>query len=144
MKLAAAAKLRAARRTTIAEAPDPCDVVVLDTVGELAALYQLATVAFVGGSLVPSGGHNPIEPARFGVPVLTGPHLRNFASIYSHFTNAGAARIVRDEAELTLALGAWLADTVAAQAAGDAGRQMLLGHAGATARTVDELERFLV
>ena len=143
MKVAAAHTLRAARRTTIGQSPEPCDVVVLDTVGELAALYQLAAVAFVGGSLVPSGGHNPIEPARFGVPVLAGPHLRNFASIYSHFTSAGAARVVRDETELTHALCAWLTDTVAARAAGDAGRQLLLRHAGATARTVDALERFL-
>jgi 3-deoxy-D-manno-octulosonic-acid transferase len=143
LRLAAAQRLRAVRRTALAEAPDPCDLVVLDTVGELAALYQLAAVAFVGGSLVPSGGHNPIEPARFGVPVLTGPHLRNFASIYKHFTSAGAARITRDEKELTEALIAWLADAAAARTAGDAGRQLLLRHAGATTRTVDALERFL-
>ena len=143
LRLAAAQRLRAVRRTALAEAPDPCDLVVLDTVGELAALYQLAAVAFVGGSLVPSGGHNPIEPARFGVPVLTGPHLRNFASIYKHFTSAGAARITRDEKELTEALIAWLADAAAARTAGEAGRQLLLRHAGATTRTVDALERFL-
>ena len=143
LRLAAAQRLGAVRRTALAEAPDPCDVVVLDTVGELAALYQLAAVAFVGGSLVPSGGHNPIEPARFGVPVLTGPHIRNFASIYDHFTVAGAARVARDETELTEALNAWLTDTAAARAAGEAGRQLLLRHAGATMRTVDALERFL-
>jgi 3-deoxy-D-manno-octulosonic-acid transferase len=90
VKLALARGLRVVRRTAIGAAPEPCDVVVLDTVGELAALYGLASVAFVGGSLVRSGGHNPIEPARFGVPVLTGPHIRNFALIYRDFIAAGA------------------------------------------------------
>jgi 3-deoxy-D-manno-octulosonic-acid transferase len=144
LRLAAAAGVRAVRRTALdASAGGPCDAVVLDTVGELAPLYRLAAVAFVGGSLVRTGGHNPIEPARFGVPVLTGPHLRNFASIYKEFAAVGAARIVRDGSELTEALGAWLGDAAAARAAGEAGRQLLLRHAGATARTVDALERFL-
>ena len=143
MKVAAAHRVVAARRTAIAAAPQPCDMVVLDTVGELAALYQLAAVAFVGGSLVASGGHNPIEPARFAVPVLTGPHQRNFASIYRHFDSAGASRTVRDEAELAQALAARLASPDTARAAGEAGHRLLLRHAGATARTVDALERFL-
>jgi 3-deoxy-D-manno-octulosonic-acid transferase len=143
VRLAAGRGLRVARRTAIDAAPEPCDIVVLDTVGELAALYQLATVAFVGGSLVRSGGHNPIEPARFGVPVLAGPHLLNFALIYREFTAAGAARIVRNEAELTRELTAWLTDPAAARKAGEAGRQLLLRHAGATARTADALEQFL-
>jgi len=143
LRLAAAAGVRAVRRTALAAADAPCDAVVLDTVGELATLYQDAAVAFVGGSLVRTGGHNPIEPARFGVPVLTGPHLRNFASIYKEFAAAGAARIVRDGSDLTQALGAWLADGASARAAGEAGRQLLLRHAGATMRTVDALERFL-
>ncbi len=143
VKLAAARNLRVVRRTAIEAGPEPCDIVVLDTVGELAALYQLATVAFVGGSLVRSGGHNPIEPARYGVPVLVGPHVLNFALIYREFTAAGAARVVRDEADLTRALTAWLTDTAAARAAGEAGRQLLLRHAGATARTADALEQFL-
>jgi 3-deoxy-D-manno-octulosonic-acid transferase len=143
LRLAADSGLRAVRRTALGDGAEGYDVVVLDTVGELAALYQLAAVAFVGGSLVRTGGHNPIEPARFGVPVLTGPHLRNFASIFKDFAAAGAARIVRDEAELTVALAAWLADAAAAREAGEAGRRLLLRHAGATTRTVDALERFL-
>ncbi len=144
VKLAAARGLRVVRRTSIEEAPAPCDLMVLDTVGELAALYQLAAVAFVGGSLIRSGGgHNPIEPARFGVPVLTGPHIRNFALIYREFTAAGAARVVRDEGELRRELAAWLSDAGAARTAGEAGRQLLLRNAGATARTADALEQYL-
>lgn len=135
--------LRAVRRTAIDGAPQPCDLVVLDTVGELAALYELASVAFVGGSLAHTGGHNPIEPARFGVPVLAGPDVRNFAPVYREFTAAGAARVVRNAEELGRELSAWLSDPAAARSAGEAGRELLLRNAGATARTVDALEQFL-
>jgi 3-deoxy-D-manno-octulosonic-acid transferase len=143
LALAAAKGLGAIRRTLLTEAPAGQAVVVLDTVGELAALYELASLAFIGGSLVPTGGHNPIEPARFGVPVLTGPHVRNFAAVYGHFFKAGAARVVHDEAELTAAIESWLRDPDAGRRAGEAGRALLDANAGATSRTVTELERFL-
>jgi 3-deoxy-D-manno-octulosonic-acid transferase len=143
LQLAAAKGLSAMRRTLVADAPPGCPVVVLDTVGELAAMYQLADLAFIGGSLVATGGHNPIEPARHGVPVLTGPHVRNFSVVYRHFVAAGAARIVRSEAELAAAVREWLADPAAARRVGAAGLRLLAHHAGATARTADALERFL-
>jgi len=143
LQLASAAGLPAVRRTLFAEAPAPCAAVVLDTVGELAALFQLADVAYIGGSLVPTGGHNPIEPARFGVPVLSGPHVRNFAAVYQSFVAAGGARIVRSSQELAEALAEWLADPARARAAGNAGLRLLEKNAGATARTVDALEPFL-
>ena len=143
VQLVAAGGLPVVRRTLLSEAPAGCAVVVLDTVGELAALYRLADVAFIGGSLVGTGGHNPIEPARFGVPVLTGPHVRNFHAVYQHFIAAGAARVVHSAGELAAALDGWLTDGEAARAAGAAGLQLLARHAGATARTMDALERFL-
>jgi 3-deoxy-D-manno-octulosonic-acid transferase len=143
VQLVAARGLSVVRRTLLSEAPTGCAVVVLDTVGELAALYQLADVAFIGGSLVATGGHNPIEPARFGVPVLTGPHVRNFAAVYQHFITAGAAKVVHSAGDLASALDGWLTDTEAAHAAGQAGLQLLAQHAGATGRTMDALERFL-
>ncbi|HVN76519.1 MAG TPA: 3-deoxy-D-manno-octulosonic acid transferase [Thermoanaerobaculaceae bacterium] len=143
MQLAAARGFSVSRRTLLAETASACDVVVLDTVGELASLYQLAEVAFVGGSLVPTGGHNPIEPARFAVPVLTGPHVRNFAAVYRSFVDAGAARTVHSGAELTAALQLWLTEPGAARAAGEAGRDLLARNAGATARIADALDRFL-
>ncbi len=59
----------------------PGEIVLLDTIGELASVYSLASVAFVGGSLVPAGGHNPLEPAQFAVPIVMGPHYANFAAI---------------------------------------------------------------
>ena len=143
VQLVVARGLSVVRRTLLSSAPTACAVVVLDTVGELAALYQLADVAFIGGSLVATGGHNPIEPARFGVPVLSGPHIRNFAAVYQHFVTAGAAKVVRSAGELASALDGWLADPEAARAAGQAGLELLARHAGATARTMDALERFL-
>ena len=68
------------------------DVVVLDTIGELARLYQLATVVFVGGSLVDAGGHNILEPAMFGKPIVFGPHMPNFAEIAEEFLRHNARR----------------------------------------------------
>ena len=135
--------LMTVRRTHLDTAPASCDVVVLDTIGELAALYAMADVAFVGGSLAPTGGHNPIEPARHAVPVLTGPNVRNFAAVYDRFFQAGAARVVRDRGELTTAIKTLLADPDSARRAGEAGRELLARNAGATARTVDALERLL-
>lgn len=143
VQIAAARGLSVVRRTLLPEAPAGCAVVVLDTVGELAPLYQLADVAFIGGSLVATGGHNPIEPARFGVPVLTGPHVRNFHAVYQHFVSAGAARVVHSATELAAELEGWLTDKEAARAAGEAGLNLLASHAGATARTMDALEPFL-
>ncbi len=142
LELAAAHGLRAVRRSRLEDSPGPFDAVVLDTIGELAAIYQLGAVAFVGGSLVPVGGHNPIEPARFGVPVLTGPHVRNFSTVYEEFITAGAARVVQGGANLEAAAAAWLTDPEGARSAGEAGRSLLARHAGATARTIDALEPF--
>jgi 3-deoxy-D-manno-octulosonic-acid transferase len=68
----------AALRTTVSKRADPYDVLVLDTVGELGRIYGLGHVAFVGGSFAPIGGHNLLEPAGFGIPVLFGPHTHNF------------------------------------------------------------------
>ena len=71
----------------------PGEIVLLDTIGELASVYSLASVAFVGGSLVPAGGHNPLEPAQFGVPIVMGPHYANFAAITDSLRDADALRI---------------------------------------------------
>ena len=73
------------------DAEPRADVVVLDTIGELAQLYQLATAVFVGGSLVDHGGHNILEPAIFGKPIVFGPHMQNFKEIADAFLTNGAA-----------------------------------------------------
>ena len=82
------------------DAEPRADVVVLDTIGELAQLYQVATAVFVGGSLVDQGGHNILEPAVFGKPIVFGPHMQNFAEIADTFLDNGAAVQVRSAREL--------------------------------------------
>jgi 3-deoxy-D-manno-octulosonic-acid transferase len=75
----------------------PGQIVLLDTIGELASVYSLAAVAFVGGSLVPAGGHNPLEPAQFGVPIVMGPHYANFRAITEDLLAQNALRIAKKE-----------------------------------------------
>lgn len=142
VELLATRGVAAVRRSAL-PAPARVDAVLLDTVGELAALYQLGFAAFIGGSLVPTGGHNPIEPARFGVPVLTGPWVRNFAGVYSEFLAAQGAQLVHNPDQLRHVLEAWLSDPQQARRVGAAGQALLARHAGATARSVDALEVFL-
>jgi 3-deoxy-D-manno-octulosonic-acid transferase len=100
VELARSRGFRVARRTGGAGAPADSDVLVLDTLGELASLYAVADFVFVGGSLAPFGGHNIIEPASKGKPVLFGPHMQNFPDIARLFLDADAAIQVRGEEEL--------------------------------------------
>jgi len=127
-------------RRSAGEAMAPgTDVFLLDTIGELSRAYGLARVAFVGGSLAPTGGHNPLEPALWGVPVLSGPHVHNFREVYDEMTTEGGARLVADAAELTVAAAVWLDDDKLARAAGAAGREVVEANRGATGRTVTAL-----
>src|SRR4029077_13208900 len=100
-RLARDAGFVTARRSELPTAPEPrADVVILDTLGELAQLYQVATVVFVGGSLADHGRHNILGPAAFGKPVIFGPHMQNFKEIAEAFVGSGAAIQVRNEQEL--------------------------------------------
>ena len=82
---------KTSRRSDLAIDSEPrVDVVVLDTIGELATVYQIGTIVFVGGSLVATGGHNVLEPAVFGKPIVFGPHMSNFAEIAEAFVTNGA------------------------------------------------------
>src|SRR6185312_5819795 len=71
----------------------PGSVFLLDSMGELPSVYPLASVAFVGGSLIPAGGHNPLEPAQFGVPIVMGPYTENFRGIVAMLLDRDAMRI---------------------------------------------------
>ncbi len=119
--------------------PPGADVFLLDTIGELSRAYRLAQVAFIGGSLAPTGGHNPLEAAAWGVPVLSGPHVHNFLEVYDEMTAAGGARLVADVVELRVAAAVWLDDDKFARAAGAAGREVVETNRGATGRTVTAL-----
>jgi len=111
-------------------------VVLLDTIGDLASVYSLGTAAFVGGSLVAAGGHNPLEPARFGVPVVMGESSENFREIVEAMRDADGIRIVR-EPELAGALVDLLTKSDEAREVGESGRAVFGAQAGATRRTVE-------
>jgi 3-deoxy-D-manno-octulosonic-acid transferase len=139
----AVAKLVESRGVPIVRASDflvvrapikPGSVFLLDTIGDLATMYSLAAVAFVGGSLVPSGGHNPLEPAHFGVPVLMGESFENFREIVESMQTRDGIRIV-NRAGLAPAFLEMLNDREAARAMGERGREVSAAQSGATART---------
>jgi 3-deoxy-D-manno-octulosonic-acid transferase len=118
------------------------EVIVLDTIGELASVYSLASVAFVGGSLVPSGGHNPLEPAQFGVPIVMGPYYANFRAITDDLLANNAIRIAPKE-DLTKILIELLNNPEEARKLGERARQVFEQQAGATARSIDALREIL-
>ncbi len=117
-------------------------VFLVDTIGELASLYALADVAFVGGSLVPRGGHNIIEPAQYGVPILVGNHTENFRDIVGLFQSQDAVRVV-GPAELRGVFMDLLSNERERVALGRRGAQTLRSQLGATDRTVAALEKLL-
>jgi 3-deoxy-D-manno-octulosonic-acid transferase len=120
-------------------APCRLEIVLLDTIGDLAAVYGVADVAFVGGSLVERGGHNPLEPAQFGVPVVMGTSYENFRDVVGRMQAEDGIRIVQDKAELETALVELLTDREAARAMGERGRRVFEQQQGATGRAVAAL-----
>ena len=119
------------------------DVVVLDTIGELATIYQIATVVFVGGSLVATGGHNILEPAVFGKPIVFGPHMDNFAEISAAFLANGAAIQVRGDRELDDALQRLMTDPVRRARIGAAARALVEANRGAKDKSLQVLAELL-
>jgi len=117
-------------------------VLLLDTIGELAALYAVADVAFVGGSLVPRGGHNIIEPAQYGVATVVGNHTENFRDIVSLFQSRDAVRVV-GPAELPLVLMELLANDGERMALGRRAAETMRSQLGATERTAAALQELL-
>lgn len=117
-------------------------VVLLDSIGELAALYSLATIAFVGGSLVPRGGHNILEPAQFGVATLVGPHTENFRDVINVFSRAGAVRVLSAE-QFSGELLRLLDDASAREKLGGRAADLVQKHKGATERTIAALAGLL-
>jgi 3-deoxy-D-manno-octulosonic-acid transferase len=119
-------------------------VIVLDTVGELADLYALADVVFVGGSLVPIGGHNMLEPAQRRKPVLFGPHTGNFRDAAELLRSAGAAIVVHDASDLAREAERLLKEPDVRQAMGDAVFAAVAIRQGALAATLLLIEQHLV
>jgi 3-deoxy-D-manno-octulosonic-acid transferase len=125
----------------------PCtsdtEVYLGDTMGDVPMFYAAANVAFVGGSLVPIGGHNLLEPAALGRPVVTGPHLFHTQDIASKFENLGASIAVNDAAELGAAVADLFADPQRAEEIGNRGREIVQQNKGALDRLLDLLQPLL-
>ncbi len=139
-RLVEAAGLRCERRSGIAPGGWSDDaVLLLDTLGELAHVYSLASVVFVGGSLVPSGGHNILEPAVAGKPVLVGPHMENFQEIADTFRAESAIVQVASADELAREVAALLLDESRSRELGERARGLVGRNRGAVSRTTDAL-----
>ena len=116
--------------------------VLLDTIGELASVYSLARVAFVGGSLVPAGGHNPLEPAQFGVPIVMGSNYQNFRAIVDELRAHDAIRIASNE-DFAQVLVDLLTDRTGGLEMGARAKEVFERQAGATQRCVEALRELL-
>ncbi|MBL4844775.1 MAG: 3-deoxy-D-manno-octulosonic acid transferase [Planctomycetes bacterium] len=119
------------------------EVLLVDTVGELGRLYSVADLVFVGGSLIPHGGQNMLEPVMYGKPTLFGPHWVNFEEPVKRLLAAEGVREVQGAGELEAAFRALLKDPAGARAMGERGRQAMVAAQGATDATVRGLSRFL-
>ncbi|MEM7049408.1 MAG: 3-deoxy-D-manno-octulosonic acid transferase [Acidobacteriota bacterium] len=113
------------------------DIVLLDSLGELAALYRLALGAFIGGTLVPTGGHNPIEPARFGTATVVGPSMENFRQMAQDFDRADAWQRAADAAHLGEIWRHWVADRASARALGERAAALVESNRGALTKTLE-------
>ncbi len=119
-------------------------IYVADTMGELGLFYRLAPIVFMGGSLVPHGGQNPIEPAKLGAAIVHGPHTFNFTEVYEAFDRAGGARLAANESELVREFGRLINDAAARQAAIARAEQVVAELGGALERTLDALRPYLL
>lgn len=140
---AAALGLRSAQRSTGGRPHPSIEVYVADTIGELGLFYRLAPLGFLGGSLVPKGGQNPIEPLRLDTAVLHGPQVGNFATVYHALDRAGGAVPVQDGVELAAVAGELLGDRARLAAMAQAGQGALRAFEGAVGRTLAVLDPFV-
>ncbi len=143
LELIRARGLIAVRRSELPRGLTTAAIVVLDTVGELAQLYSVADVVFVGGSLVPAGGHNMLEAAIRRKPVMFGPHTENFRDAAALLLGSGGARRVADATELTREAGRLLDDVSLRASLGAAAYRAMASRHGAVRETLDLAARFL-
>ncbi|WP_349369896.1 3-deoxy-D-manno-octulosonic acid transferase [Salinarimonas sp.] len=136
--------LVAVRRAEGMQPDRAVDFYVADTIGELGLFYRLVPLVFVGGSLVPHGGQNPIEPAKLGAAILHGPHVHNFTDVYAAIDRARGALPVNDARALAQALADLLSDPGRMRTMGRAGTAAVEGLGGALERTIRAIDPFLV
>jgi 3-deoxy-D-manno-octulosonic-acid transferase len=132
------------RRSELPQGHRAGALIVVDTVGELASMYSVGVAAFVGGSLVPAGGHNVLEPALRGTPVLFGPHMENFRESAGLLRASGGGLVVRDGAEVATALARLFTDRALGATLGAAARAAALSREGAVHQTLELIRRFLL
>ena len=143
-EIARVAGLKAVLRSR-GELPDrTTEIYVADTLGELGLIYRIAPIVFIGGSLVGHGGQNPIEAAKLGAAILHGPHVWNFAEIYTALDATGGAELVTDAGKLTLRIGSWLKDTEAREKVAQTALKAMDTLAGALDRTIAALDPYLM
>jgi 3-deoxy-D-manno-octulosonic-acid transferase len=131
--------MRVIRRSERRDRAPETQIFLIDSMGELPLFYAVSDVAFVGGSLVGAGGHNPLEPASLGVPVLTGPHVFNFQAIFDLLRKAQAAVMVSTAEQIAAEAAGFIIDKDRRRAAGARGLQIVGDHRGA----VDQIMRLL-
>ncbi len=137
-------RLQPVRRSELPKSQARGAVIIVDTVGELAQIYRVASVVFVGGSLAPTGGHNMLEPALLRKPVLFGPHTTNFRESAELLLEAEGALVARDGAELEAHVGALLMDAERRRLMGEAAFKAVAGRRGAIKHTLELVERYLM
>ena len=128
--------------------PDDCllqsgEVLLVDTIGEMMNLYALSDIAFVGGSLVPIGGHNLLEPASVGVPSVFGPHMSNFREIEELVLRYGAGIQIHTPEELTVSCRALITSAELRAVLGQNGLKLMRDNGGATEQHMDVIGGFL-
>jgi len=135
--------LKTVLKTELTKYREPYDVLILDTIGELRKIYGVGKISFVGGSLVPIGGHNLLEPATFGLPVLFGPHTDNFVLMSQLLIETGGGRRVKDEEDLFETIKELLSDPERSKRMGGKAREFVAMNRGALGRVMDLLEIYL-
>jgi len=144
LALTAAARLHGVLRSQGALPGAETEIYIADTMGELGLIYRAAPVVYVGGSLVPHGGQNPIEAAKLDTAIIHGPHVWNFREIYAALDTARGAVEVADVNQMTDCFGYWLTRPDECKAVAAAGRETVERLGGALKRTVAELEPYLL
>lgn len=141
--LCAASGVPAQRRSQAQTLDTPTRILLADTMGELSLLFGACDIAFVGGSLVATGGHNMIEPAAWGLPVISGPHVFNFTDVARALAEQGGLTIVRDQRQLVLQLTLLLNDENKCRQAGENNRDVVDQNRGALQRQFEIVQRYL-
>jgi len=129
------------RTSTNAPCHEDTEIILLDEMGRLNEAYSCANVAFVGGSLAERGGHNALEPAAFGIPIMMGPYTYNNPVICEYLQNSGALYVVESETDITRCIQRWIDNPDEASVAGKAGKQVLAENSGALDKTLYCLQK---